>query len=81
MSKELLEFEEKFYRENRKLISKSCASFTSRILENQNTQVDDANDYDIVMLMHNLLEKYFKASGSLWQYFRDEPSDLIMDSE
>ena len=32
---------------------------------------------DIVMPMHNVIEysdAYSKTSGSLWQYFRDEPS-------
>ena len=36
-----------------------------------NTQVDDAEDIDIVMPMHNSIEyidAYSKTSGSLWQY-------------
>ena len=34
--------------------------------------------------MYNLIEysdNYAKTSGSLWQYFRDEPDDNIEDSE
>ena len=36
------------------------------------------------MPMHNLIEdsdNYAETSGSLWQYFRDEPDDNIEDSE
>ena len=35
---------------------------------------------DVVMPMYNLIEytnNYKKASGSLWQYYRDEPNDNI----
>ena len=36
------------------------------------------------MPMYNLIEysdNYAKTSGSLWQYFRDEPNDNLADSE
>ena len=36
------------------------------------------------MPMYNLIEygdKYAKTSGSLWQYFRDEPNDNLPNSE
>ena len=49
-----------------------------------NTQVDNAKDIDIVMPMYNLIEysdNYAKTTGSLWQYFRDEPDDDLEDSE
>ena len=39
-----------------------------------NTLVDDA---DVVMSMYDVLEYsdiYSKTSGSLWQYYRDEPA-------
>ena len=55
---------------------KNCAPFTSCISEINNTQVDNAKDIDIVMPMYNLIEysdNYAKTTGSLWQYFRDEP--------
>ena len=57
---------------------KNCAPFTNCISEINNTQVDNAKDIDIVMPTYNLIEfsdNYAKASGSLWQYFRDEPDD------
>ena len=33
-----------------------CAAFTTCVLERHNTQVDDVQDYDVVLLMYNLLE-------------------------
>ena len=36
------------------------------------------------MPMYNLIEycdNYSKTSGSLWQYYRDEPNDNLTDSE
>ena len=49
-------------------------------------QIDNAKDIDIVMPMYNLIEysdNYAKTTGSLWQYFRDEPvaNDDIEDSK
>ena len=53
----------------KKVIFKNCAPFTNCISEINNTQVDNANDIDIVMPMYNLIEysdNYAKTSGSLW---------------
>ena len=36
------------------------------------------------MPMYNLIEysnNYLKTSGSLWQYYRDDPNDSITQSE
>ena len=66
------------------VIFKNCTPFINCISEINNTQVDNAKDIDIVMPMYNLKEysdNYLKTSGSLWQYFRDEPNDDIEDSE
>ena len=64
---------------------KNCAPFINCISEINNTQIDNAKPIDIVMPMYNLIEysdNYTKTSGSLWQYFRDEPDDNnIEDSE
>ena len=63
---------------NKKVIFKSCAPFTNCISEINNTQIDNAKDIDIVMPMYNLIEysdNYAKTTGSLWQYFKDEPVD------
>ena len=63
---------------------KNCAPFINFISEINNTQVDNAKDIDIVMPMYNLIkygDNYAKTTGSLWQYFRDEPDDDLEDSE
>ena len=63
---------------------KNCASFTNCISEINNTQVDNAKHIDIVMSMYNLIEysdNYAKTSGSLWQYYRDEPNNILAHSE
>ena len=49
-----------------------------------NIEINNAKDIDIVMLMCNLIEyndNYSKTSGSLWQYYRDEPNHSLTDSE
>ena len=43
-------------------------------------QINNAEDLDVVMPMHNLLEynrNYRKTTGSLWEYYRDEPSNPV----
>ena len=53
---------------NKKVIFKNCAPFFNCISEINNTQVDNANDTDIVMPMYNLIEysnNYSKTSGYL----------------
>ena len=62
---------------NKTVILQSSAPFTSCINEINNTQVDNPQDIDIVMPMHNLIEysnAYLKTSGSLCQYYTDEPA-------
>ena len=62
---------------NKKVIFKNCAPFTNCISEINNTQIDNANNIDIVMPMHNLIEysdNYAKTTGSLWQYCKDIPA-------
>ena len=63
---------------------KNCAPLTNCISEINNTQIDNAKDIDIVMPMYNLIKysnNYAKTSGSLWQYYKDEPNDNLTDSE
>ena len=54
-------------------------------MHKQNKQYrHNAQDIHIVMLMYNLTEysnNYSKTSGSLWQYYKDNPSDTITDPE
>ena len=59
---------------------KNCAPFTKCISRINNTDIDNAQDIDIVMPMYNLIEysdNYSKTSGSLWQYYKDDPNDNI----
>ena len=63
---------------------KNCAPFTKCISRINNTDIDTAQDNDIVMPMYNLIEysdNYSKTSGNLWQYYKDEPNDNLADSE
>ena len=61
----------------KKVIFKNCAPFTNCISTINNTQIDNAEYIDIVMLIYNLIEysdNYSKTSGSLWQYCKDIPA-------
>ena len=63
---------------------KNCAPFTKCISRINNTDIDTAQDLDIVMPMYNLIEysdNYSKKLGSLWKYHKDNPNDNIADSE
>ena len=64
----------------------NCVPFTNYMSRMDNTQIDDAHDFDLIMKMHNLIEysdNYSKTSGILWLYCRDEPvvdaSSAIVD--
>ena len=62
---------------NKAVAFKNNAPFINCISEINGVQVDNAEDLDVVMLMYNLLEyskNYRKTTGSLWNYYRDEPS-------
>ena len=62
---------------DKKLAFKNNAPFTNGILKINNTLIDNAEDLDIVMPLYNLLEyskNYRKTTGSLWNYYRDEPN-------
>ena len=66
------------------VVFKNGVPFTNCIGEINNTQVDNVTIDDIVMPMYNLIEysdNYAKTSGSLWQYYRDEPNDNLANSE
>ena len=47
---------------------KNCAPFTNYMSEVNNTQIDNAKDVDVIMLMYNLIEysdNYSKTAGTL----------------
>ena len=63
---------------------KNCARIINYKSEINNTEINNTKDIDIVMPMYNLIEysdNYSKISGSLWQYYKDEPNDNLTDSE
>ena len=69
---------------DRGVIFKNCAPFIKFKSEINNADIDNAKDIDIVMAVYNLIEysdNYSKTSGSLWQYYKDEPNDNLADSE
>ena len=62
---------------DKNLALKNNAPFVSCISEINNTLIDNAEDLDVVMPMYNLLDyskSYSKTTGSLWNYYRDEPN-------
>ena len=66
------------------MVFKNCAPFIKCISKINNTEVDNAQDIDIVMQMHNFIEyrhNYSKPSESLWHYYEDKPNDNLTDSE
>ena len=69
---------------DKKLVIKHFTLFTTCISKIKNTLIDNAEDLDILMPMFNLIEyikNYSKASGILWNCYRDEPNNLITDSK
>ena len=65
---------------NKATAFKNDAPFISCISKINDTLIDNAEDLDVVMPMYNLLEyskSYRKTTGSLWNYYRDEPSDPL----
>ena len=57
------------------IIFKNCAPFINCKSEINNTEIDNAKDIDIVMLMCNLIEYNDNYTISLWQYYKDESYD------
>ena len=65
------------------MIFKNNAPFINCISKINGVKIDNAEDLDSVMPMHNLLEyskNYRKTTGSLWNYYRDKPSSTIGDN-
>ena len=64
----------------RNLAFKNNAPFINCISKINGVQIDNAEDLDVVMLMYNLLEQsknYKKTTDSLWNYYRDDPSNSL----
>ena len=65
---------------NKVVAFKNNAPFINCISKIRGVQIDNAEDLDVVMPMYNLLEyskNYRKTTGSLWNYYRDEPSNPL----
>ena len=65
---------------NKNIAFKNNAPFINCISKINGVKIDNAEDLDVVMPMYNLLEyskNYKKTTGSLWNYYRDEPSDPL----
>ena len=62
---------------DKKLTFKSNATFTNCILKINNAFIYNAEDLNITMCMYNLIkysQTFRKTTGSLWNYYRDEPN-------
>ena len=69
---------------NEGVIFKNCAPFSKCISRINNIDIANAQDIDIVVPIYNLTEysdNYSKTSGSLWQYYKDDPNNNIRKSE
>ena len=65
---------------NKSVAFKNNAPFINCISKINGIKIDNAEDLDVVMPMYNLLEyskNYRKTTGSLWNYYRDEPSNSL----
>ena len=65
---------------NKSVAYKNNAPFISCISKINVVQIDNAEDLDVVMPMYNFLgysKNYKKTTGSLWNCYRDEPSNPL----
>ena len=65
---------------NKSVTFKNNAPFINCITKINGIKIDNAEDLDVAMPMYNLLEyseNYKETIGSLWNYFRDQPSNLL----
>ena len=69
---------------NRSLAFKNNTPFTNCISKINNVLIDSEEDRDVIMPMYNLLEyskNYRKTTGSLWNYYRDEPNNPPLNGD
>ena len=65
---------------NKSVAFKNNAPFINCISKINGVQNDNAEDLDVVIPMYNLLgysKNFRKIIGSLWNYYRDEPSNSL----
>ena len=64
------------------MVFKNNAPFINCVSKINGVKIDNAEDLDVVMPMYNLLEyskNYRKPTGSLWNYYKDEPNSSTDD--
>ena len=64
----------------KKLVFKNNTPLINCISKINSIKIDNAEDLDVEMPMYNLLEyskNYRNTTGSLWNYYRDEPNSSI----
>ena len=64
----------------KKLAFKNNTQIVSCVSKINNMLIDNAEDLGIVMPLYNLLEyskNYSETTGSVWNYYRDEPNSGI----
>ena len=69
---------------NKNLAFKNNAKFINCFSKINGEKINNAEDFDVVMPMYNLLEysKNYRKTRSWWNYYRDGPSNpLSSDSE
>ena len=65
---------------NKSVAFKNNAPFINCISKINGVKIDNAEDLDVVMPMHNLIgciKNYRKITGSLWNYYRDKPRNPL----
>ena len=65
---------------NKAVTFKNNAPFINCISKINEVKIDNAEDLDVVKPMYNLLEcskNYKQTTGSLWNYYRDQPSNPL----
>ena len=75
-----LEVDNDANKRDRNLTFKNNSPFINCISKINGIKIDNAEDLDVVMPMYNLLEhskNYEKTTGSLWNYYREEPSNPL----
>ena len=83
--KGIITVQNQMMQKNKAVAFKNNAPFINCISKINGVKIDNAEDLDVLMPMYNLLEyskNYKKIAGSLWNYYRDKPSDpLSSDSK
>ena len=65
---------------NKAVAFKNNASFINCISKIDGVKIDNAEDLDVVVPMYSLTgysNNYRKTTGSLWNYYKDEPSNPL----